>query len=126
MRVHMCGRRQFCRKRKNRPQMKFLFLCAWVSGSDSAHDNLADPFTGVNGQSDLLPQYKAGNRNILTVGVCLPDNLPHAKDIAYAVGCREAFSDDYTAYDTVSICLPMEDTGLEKFLAHCTVKDYSK
>lgn len=87
---------------------KFLFLIGWVEGSDTAVDN--DPIngggkTGIHNQDDLLPQFKAGNENVLAVVFHILVPQVDAKEIATAFGYKEAFHHNYTAHDSTSILL---------------------
>lgn len=82
---------------------KFLFLLAWVEGSDSADED-----TGVHQQSDLLPQYQAGNEHVFALVINVP-NSGNETDIAATYGYAAAFHDNYTGYDTVSVCLENAD-----------------
>lgn len=82
----------------------FLFLLAWVEGSESAGNDK----TGVIKQSDLMTQYLRGNKHIFAVEIAVPGSFlissKDAKEIAYRFGCTEAFRANYTAHDSVSIC----------------------
>jgi hypothetical protein len=72
---------------------KYLFLLAWVEGSDSASGDA----TGVFDQKDLLPEYIKGNEYVFAVRIVAP-NI----DLAANFGYTEAFHENYTGYDTVS------------------------
>lgn len=91
---------------------RYLFLMAWVVGSEGAYGDA----TRVHSQSDLMPEYLKGNEHIFAVEIvdgCNPFNwecvLPPV-DIAYALGCKEAFDNNYTAYDTVSVIDELDDS----------------
>jgi hypothetical protein len=86
---------------------RFLFLLAWMHGSEGAENN-GTPETKVNKQEDLIKQFKKGNENVFAVEVFAP-----SQDIANAIGCREAFHDNFTGYDTLSIIMPL--AANEKF-----------
>lgn len=73
---------------------RYLFLVAWVEGSDTASGEL----TQVNDQSDLVPQFLTGNQHVMAVEVFAPN-----EEIAYAFGCKEAFDNNYTGHDSVSM-----------------------
>ena len=74
---------------------RFVFLLAWVSGSDSA----CGEDTKINSQDDLMKEFLNRNPNIFAVEIYAEN-----EEIAYAFGCKEAFFDNFTAHDSVSIC----------------------
>lgn len=77
---------------------RFLFLLAWMHGSEGAEDSgIPDGKTKVHKQGDLLKQFKKDNDNVFAVEVFAPN-----QDIANAIGCREAFHENFTGYDTLS------------------------
>jgi len=79
---------------------RFLFLLAWVAGSDSEADNLEPgEHTRVKKQSDLREQFDKGNEHILALEIWASN-----ENIAAALGYKEAFMDNYTAHDSVSSC----------------------
>lgn len=71
----------------------YLFLLAWVSGSDSncGEDN------NIHAASDLFEQYNAGNDSVFALEITAPNS-----DYAYDKGITEAFFEGYTAHDSVS------------------------
>ena len=75
---------------------RYLFLLAWMHGSDSASD---DP-TNVYSQDDLRKQFDLGNEYIFAVDI-------HASsaDIAAAYGYKLAFFNNYMAYDSLSVLI---------------------
>lgn len=77
---------------------RFLFLLAWWSGSDGEADNLEPgEHTRVCKQEDLLIQFKKKNENIFALDIWAPN-----AEIATALGCKEAFFENFTAHDSVS------------------------
>jgi hypothetical protein len=72
---------------------RYLFLLAWMEGSDSSN---GDP-TGVFSQDDLLKEFRNGNEYIFAVEV-----HSHSEDEAATIGYRDAFFENYTAYDSLS------------------------
>lgn len=85
--------------------MKFLFLLSWVEGSDEAIDN---EHRGVKNQDDLLPQFIVANDGVLALIVDLKGcNLPQhtQEEIASAFGFAHALNNNYTGYNTTSICM---------------------
>jgi hypothetical protein len=72
---------------------RYLFLLAWLEGSDSAGGDL----TGINKTDDLYPQFVAGNDYILAVDIIAPND-----EIAMAFGFWTAFRNNYTALDSCS------------------------
>lgn len=85
---------------------RFLFLCAWIHGSDSS---FGLPETHVHKQEDLLKQWQANNDQVLAVVVSNASNGA----IAEALGCREAFYQNYTAHDSLSQVIELD---LEEFV----------
>lgn len=85
--------------------MRYLFLCAWAEGSDSAGGEA----TKVNNQNDLYPQFMVGNSHIMGVEVIVNDayglSADKQEEIANAYGCAEAFSENYTGYDSTSLIM---------------------
>lgn len=79
---------------------RYLFLTAWLEGSDSAGGEL----TQVHVQDDLWTQYLSNNPHIFAVEV-LADSI----DIANVYGRAKAWSDNYTAYDTVSVVVKLDE-----------------
>lgn len=79
---------------------RFLFLLAWISGSDGEEDAFGpDEHTKVNSQEDLTTEFFGGNETIFAVEIFAPNTTT-----ADALGYKEAFFDNYTCYDTLSIC----------------------
>jgi hypothetical protein len=81
----------------------YLYLLAWVSGSDGAcgEDN------NIHSQDDLLPQYLACNVDVFAIKI----NIPFAdrgKTIACKYGDSAAFHNGYTSNDTTSICISVD------------------
>lgn len=74
----------------------YLFLLAWIQGSDSADGEE----TNVNKQSDLLPEFLAGNDSIFAREIVAPN-----KDVANVFGSAAAFHDNYTGANSLSVCL---------------------
>jgi hypothetical protein len=72
---------------------------AWVEGSDTA---LSEP-TRVYSQEDLLPQFHAGNDYVYAVAIDAPN-----EETATAFGYKEAFFDNYTARDAVSMIMEVD------------------
>lgn len=88
---------------------RYLFLLAWVEGSDSS----ADEPTGIHDQDDLLPEYKKGNEHVFAVEIRLPQismNEFIDYEIAKRYGYAEAFFNNYTAHDSVSTLEEIDDT----------------
>lgn len=77
---------------------KYLFLIAWMAHSDGA----CGEDTGVDKRNDLYPQYQKGNDHI-TAWEIEAENEEAALDKGY----RKAFMSNFTAHDTFSdlICL---------------------
>lgn len=92
---------------------RYLFLLAWVEGSDSA----SGEETKVHSQDDLYPQLMAGNEHIFAVEVRCS-----REDIAAAYGYREAFFDNYTAHDSVSEVQELEDNWVSPETLKCIVQ----
>lgn len=84
---------------------RYLFLLAWASGSEGEED--ANEKTKVHKQEDLLKQFKQGNDAIFAVEIWAP-----GYDVAAAVGYREAFQENYTGYDTLSVLESLTDEKL--------------
>lgn len=82
---------------------RYLFLLAWVDGSDSADmENHVE--SGVEDCHDLMPQFLAGNRHIFAIMI-------HATslEIAEAFGAAAAFNQNFTSNDTVSTVEELSD-----------------
>ena len=80
---------------------RYLFLLAWVEGSDSASGD----YTNVHSQEDLHSEFMKGNEFIFAVDIHAPND-----EIACAFGYAEAFYDNYTAADSTSTCLEVNET----------------
>lgn len=80
--------------------MQYLFLTAWVEGSDSASGEM----TGVNDQADLLVQYWLNNEHIFAVVI-----IANSIEVAEVYGRAQAWSSNYTAHDTVSNVVELAD-----------------
>lgn len=81
---------------ENKAFLTFLFLLAWVDGSDSA----GGESTKVHEQSDLYLQFKQKNEHVFALIIKAPNAT-----VAKAFGYSTAFFNDYTAHDSVSICM---------------------
>jgi len=79
---------------------KYLFLLAWVEGSDSAS---GDP-TNVHQQKDLWTEYQRGSEYVFALVIQAPN-----EEVAEAVGYARAFHDNYTGYDTVSTLILLDE-----------------
>lgn len=81
---------------------KYIFLLAWVSGSDSA----CGESTNVATMEDLEKEFFKDNEHIFALEI-------HADSeaIAYALGCKTAFFNNYTANDSTSTLLEFPATG---------------
>jgi hypothetical protein len=77
----------------------YLFLLAWVDGSEGAGGD----DTNVDDQDDLLPEYNKGSEHVFALYIAAPNET-----IARDVGYSRAFHDNYTGYNTVSICFSVE------------------
>jgi len=77
----------------------YLFLLAWVDGSEGAGGD----DTNVDDQDDLLPEYNKGSEYILSLYIVAPN-----EKIAAAFGYSHAFYENYTGYNTVSTCICVE------------------
>lgn len=78
---------------------RFLFLVAWVEGTESAAFMDAGD-TNVHENEDLLTEYKDGNESVLAVEIFAPNS-----DVAAAIGWRHAITEEagsYTLDDTLS------------------------
>lgn len=82
---------------------KYLFLLAWVSGSESGSGD----DTRVHNQNDLLSEYVLGNEYIFALRIEAP-NMEMASTYGYA----EAFHDNYTGEDTTSNCFLIDGTNV--------------
>lgn len=71
-----------------------LFLIGWIDGSDTA-DDFGCSQTHLHTQDDLYPQFMNGNDNVMAVEIINCDD-----EVAYALGLKEAFFKNYTAYDS--------------------------
>jgi hypothetical protein len=91
---------------------RFLFLIGWIHGSDTAEGMGVE--TKLRRYSDLLPQFKKGNKNVFAVEVRAPN-----EDMACTIGYREAFFADYTSFDSVSNIIPLKDDY--KYPAKCHI-----
>lgn len=80
---------------------KWLFLIAWMDGSDEGGAN------GVHTQNDLYPQHQAGNEHVTAFEI-----EADTKEVAYEKGYKEAFFENYTAYNSFSVLIDLE-TGKE-------------
>lgn len=80
----------------------YLFLMAWIQGSESAFD--VD--TEVRKQEDLLIQLNKGNENIFAVHLTADAGI--SESLLMALGYKEAFFAGYTSQDTLST---WEETG---------------
>lgn len=81
---------------------RYLFLLAWVSGSESEEDNYDPELEGsskVKSQEDLKTEFLNLNEHIFAREIHAPDSV-----VASALGYKEAFFDNYTAHDSLSIC----------------------
>ena len=78
---------------------KFLFLIAWVDGSDSDHHNndYHGSGTGIHKQDDLLPGWLNHNENVSSWEL-----EAHEPNDATNEGYREAFFANFTACDSVT------------------------
>jgi hypothetical protein len=83
---------------------RYLFLLAWVDGSDSSSGDE----TKVYESEDLYPQYAWGNDYVFAVEIWAPSDK-----IAWALGYQEAFFNNFTAQDSVS---DLVEIGLEEDL----------
>jgi hypothetical protein len=72
----------------------YLFLIGWVEGSDSS----GGESTSINEHTNLLPEYLKGNEHVFAVLI----NGARSETEAENYGYKEAFFQNYTAYDTVS------------------------
>jgi hypothetical protein len=80
----------------------FLYLIAWAAFSESS----GDEDTKVNTQEDLLPQFIAGNEHVFAVKILIPIPFCDSDDErAVRYGDAEAFRNNYTAWDSTSICM---------------------
>ena len=77
----------------------YLFLLAWVEGSDSASGEK----TKVHSHKDLYPQYNKGNEHIFALVITAPN-----EKIAYLAGYAEAFHENYTGCDSTSTVLVID------------------
>jgi len=77
----------------NKMNKRYLFLLAWVSGSEGA----CGEETHIYESDDLYPQYTLGSDNIFAVEIWAPSDK-----IAWALGYQEAFFNNFTANDSVS------------------------
>ena len=77
---------------------KYMFLLAYVSGSEGncEEDN------NITCSDDLIEEYKAGNPAIFA-----KEYYAFSEEEALAYGYRDAFFENYTAHDTVSIIYPL-------------------
>lgn len=80
---------------------RYLFLLAWAEGSDSACGDK----TRVHERLDLYPEFMKGNEFIFAVDIHAPN-----KDIATAFGFQAAFHENYTACDSASICIEIDES----------------
>jgi hypothetical protein len=76
----------------------YLFLIAWIHGSETAPED-----THVHDQDDLLPEYLKGNEEVFALLITAPN-----EEVAACIGYKEAFFQNYTAYDSLSF---LEETG---------------
>lgn len=82
---------------------RYLFLLSWVHGSESAENNGVTTY--VHKQEDLLPEYGKNNEEVFALRIVAPN-----EDVACNFGYAEAFHENYTGYDTVSICVEIDGT----------------
>lgn len=80
---------------------RFLFLLAWAEGSDSAGGDA----TEVQSQQDLMPEFLKGNQHIFAVEIQVStfEDDDDVSEIASKYGYAEAFYNNYTAHDSVSV-----------------------
>lgn len=84
---------------------KYLFLLAWMDGSPGA-----DEETHVHDQADLLPQFLAGNEAIFALTIEVGSNIVQHARVATAIGQSEAWSENFTGEDTLSVCELLDET----------------
>jgi hypothetical protein len=77
----------------------YLFLLSWIENSDSASGEK----TLVHSQDDLVKQFWDENEHIFAVVLKVPSGVEE-KETASKWGYAEAFFNNYTAYDSVSLC----------------------
>lgn len=77
---------------------RFLFLLSWIDGSPSD-----DEGTCISSQEELMPAYLEGNPFVFAVEIQVPMG-GNEEEIASKWGYTEAFHNNYTAEDSVSIC----------------------
>ena len=68
---------------------RYLYLLAWVEGSDSAGGEA----TKVNDQKDLYPEYSFNNPHIFAIEI-----EADSADIAQVYGNARAWHDGYTPF----------------------------
>jgi hypothetical protein len=71
---------------------RYLFLAAWVEGSESSSS-----LNGVHSQADLLPRFKAGEKDMISLVI---EGAPNEK-VAEAFAYRECWHDNMTAHQPI-------------------------
>lgn len=100
--------------------MRFLFMIAYLDGSPNSPMLYADDLSlpGINNESDLLKVFQSSSFedlwNECVFGVWeiqIPDNYSKeiGKELAERYAIYEAFNSGFTAEDTVSTCMLIDD-----------------
>lgn len=92
---------------------RYLFLAAWVEGSDSAFDN-NNGYNGVNSQHDLIPCFLAKrDDNLIAVII---EGAPN-DEVASTYGRAECWHHNMTAHDSVSLSIELDSEIIAPALA---------
>jgi hypothetical protein len=79
---------------------KYVYLIGWMDDSDGA----CGEKTGIKKQEDLEPLWKKGSEHVASYPLNATD-----LEVAQWEGMGRAFRDDFTATDTLSIIVEVEE-----------------
>lgn len=95
---------------------RYLFLLAWVAGSDGEKENIAHGSTNVRVREDLKKEYRSHNEHIFALEISAPNYT-----FATAIGFQMAFLTGYTVYNTLSYCEEIKESAVYKTHHHIAV-----